>query len=253
MSDGVSVVIPAYNEVQAVGKVVLQILEILAAMPVESEVVLVDDGSIDDTGAVAAATGCRVLRHERNRGYGAALKTGIAAAVHERVIILDADGTYPVDRISALLEKATDADMVIAARTGSSVAFPMLRAPARKLLTLIAEFCAGTPIQDFNSGFRLFKKSHIESMRTRLPDRFSFSTTTTMLHLFQGLRVTYISIDYHPRIGRSKLSPIEFFRILGKLLRLGYLYRPGKVYILCASAGFLLMLILILAAAVAAW
>src|SRR5689334_3677864 len=113
-----SIVIPAYNEEHGVGPVVTELRQVLEQQGIEGEIVVVDDGSKDKTAQAARAAGARVLRHRSNRGYGAALKTGIAAASNDYCVITDADGTYPCEYIPDMLAKLESADMVVGARIG---------------------------------------------------------------------------------------------------------------------------------------
>ncbi len=129
---GVSVVVPAFNEQ---GAIAATIADVRAALDktetgfAESEILVIDDGSTDDTAALAEAAGARVIRLPRNRGYGAALKAGFAAAQHDTVVITDADGTYPASAIPEMLKYASDYEMVIGARVGENAAIPMVRRP----------------------------------------------------------------------------------------------------------------------------
>src|SRR5689334_9697238 len=127
----VSIVIPAFNEELGVAAVVSELREVLDAHSIDGEIVVVDDGSGDGTAPAALAAGARVLRHRSNRGYGAALKSGIAAATHDLVVITDADGTYPCRYIPELLKRLETADMVVGARVGSNVKIPLIRRPAK--------------------------------------------------------------------------------------------------------------------------
>ena len=129
--DAVSVVIPAYNEEGTIRNVVTEIEKILRQQRVSPEIIVVDDGSIDNTAQRAAEAGARVLRHRSNRGYGAALKTGIASASKKYIVITDADGTYPSQYIPEMLQRLETADMVVGARIGSNVKIPAIRRPAK--------------------------------------------------------------------------------------------------------------------------
>jgi glycosyltransferase involved in cell wall biosynthesis len=120
----VSIVIPAYNEEAAVGSQIRGIREVMQRHGLKHEIIVVDDGSEDATAANATAAGARVQRKPENRGYGAAIKTGILAAQYETIVIIDADGTYPPDQIPDLLSKLQTADMVVGARTGTEVRIP---------------------------------------------------------------------------------------------------------------------------------
>src|SRR5438067_8727019 len=125
MMKKIGVVIPAYNEEAGVQPVVKQILRVLQEHEIDAEVIVVDDGSTDETAARAAAAGARVLRHRSNRGYGASLKTGILAAKYDVIAITDADGTYPAEHLPALLAELEWNDMVVGARIGRKARIPL--------------------------------------------------------------------------------------------------------------------------------
>jgi glycosyltransferase involved in cell wall biosynthesis len=144
MNEPVSIIIPAFNEHVSVGGVVQDVLHVLYENRIEGEVIVVDDGSKDGTGDVARRAGARVMRHRSNRGYGSTLKTGIMAASHNLILITDADGTYPVKYIPELLQGLDEADMVVGARMGKNVAIPLVRRPAKWVLTMSQG--AGFPI-----------------------------------------------------------------------------------------------------------
>ena len=118
--NGVSVVIPAYNEEGAVGEGVREVIEIMDASDHEYELIVVDDGSVDKTGELAKAAGAQVYTMPENRGYGAALKAGISRAKYDVIVITDADGTYPAESIPTLLGELGEYDMVVGARIGVS-------------------------------------------------------------------------------------------------------------------------------------
>src|SRR4051812_39482660 len=116
---GVSIVIPAYNEGPAIGQTVATLLKTLASLDRPTEVIIVDDGSTDETASAAKAAGVKVLQHPANSGYGRSLLTGIQAAAHDAIAIVDADGTYPIERLSDLLSLYDRGfNMVVGAREG---------------------------------------------------------------------------------------------------------------------------------------
>src|ERR1700745_1622088 len=131
VTNPVSIVIPAYNEESGIPSVIGELHRVLGDYPAQIELIVVDDGSTAARARAAALAGARVMRHRSNRGYGAALKTGIAAATHEQVIIIDADGTYPASYIPELLEKLQRADMVVGSRVNAGVKIPLIRRPAK--------------------------------------------------------------------------------------------------------------------------
>jgi glycosyltransferase involved in cell wall biosynthesis len=215
----VSVVIPAFNEEAAIGKQVREVEEALRASGWAFEILVVDDGSTDGTGAAADTLGVKVLRRERNGGYGTALKSGIAAAAYEWILITDADGTYPSAAIPELLSRTVRADMVVGARTGARVTIPAARRPAKWILRQYASLIVGRRIPDLNSGMRVMRRSYVERFRDLLPPGFSFTTTITLAMLRAGAQVEYVPIDYFRRTGESKITPMDFWRFLRLITR----------------------------------
>lgn len=240
---GVSVIVPAYNEESGVAGQVLSIRRVLTAVGMPNEVIVVDDGSDDGTAAAATAAGARVLSHTENRGYGAAIKTGIRAAQHERIVIIDADGTYPSEAIPELVAGLTSADMTVGARVGAAVHIPWVRRPAKWVLGWLANRVAGRRVPDLNSGLRAFYRECVTQYFPLLSDRFSFTTTVTLALLADDYRVTYHAIDYHPRVGRSKIRPWHFMEFMMLVVRMAMLFQPLKVFAplatFCAGLGFM--------------
>ncbi len=194
-----------------------------------------DDGSKDDTTEKAKKAGARVLRHVKNRGYGAALKTGIKAAKNEILVITDADGTYPSTMIPVLLEKIDNADMVVGSRTGKNVHIPLIRRPAKWILRKLAAYITGENIPDLNSGLRCFRKKAIMQYLPILSDKFSFTTTSTVAMLSDNFRVIYTPIDYLPRVGKSKIVPWDFVNFMTLVVRLSMLFNPLRIFLPVAS------------------
>ena len=247
MKQGVSVVIPAFNEESGIGRVIDEVRGCLAGLSTETEIVVVDDGSADRSAEVARAAGARVVRHRSNRGYGAALKTGIAAAAHSRIVILDADGTYPAERIPDLVEALHRADMVVGARTGANVRIPLARRPAKWLLSVLANYLTRASIPDLNSGLRAFRREVVLQYFPILPDQFSWTTTLTLAMHCDKYAVAYIPIDYHERTGRSKIVPWDAGSFLVLILRTVMLFRPLRIFLpivlLCLCYGVVKMTI----------
>jgi glycosyltransferase involved in cell wall biosynthesis len=159
---GVSIIIPAYNEEKAIEPVLSALRETMSASGMDHEILVIDDGSSDRTGDIAGAIGApvKVVSHDINRGYGAALKTGIRAARFPLICITDADGTYPNDRIPELIAHYSQAAcaMVVGSRTGANVAIPFVRKPAKWAIGKLASYIVGERIPDINSGLRVFPK-----------------------------------------------------------------------------------------------
>ena len=226
----VSVIIPAYNEEGGVGSQVEAIRRILLAHRITHEIIVVDDGSDDGTAEAARRAHARVLRHLKNRGYGASLKTGIIAAKYNLIAITDADGTYPADQIPVLLEKLERADMVVGARTGENVHIPWVRKPGKLVLGRLANLIAGRRIPDLNSGLRVFRRDCAIQYFSVLSNRFSFTSTITMALLADDYHVVYHPINYYQRIGKSKIVARNFLDFIILVLRMAMLFQPLRVF-----------------------
>jgi glycosyltransferase involved in cell wall biosynthesis len=227
----VSVVIPAFNEGPHVAAQVRSVLEALRACGWEHELIVVDDGSTDETAKEASDAGARVLRQSSNQGYGAALKCGIARARHGWILITDADSTYPAAAIPLLLARAARNEMVVGARTGARVEVPKERVPAKWLLTRLASYLSGRSIPDLNSGMRLMRRDLVRRYEHLLPQGFSFTTTITLSCACNGHAMEFVPIDYAKRLGTSKIKMRHAFDFLILILRLIVLFNPLKVFL----------------------
>jgi glycosyltransferase involved in cell wall biosynthesis len=228
---GVTVVIPAFNEELAIGRQLHEIAAVMRHSGWDFEVIVVDDGSTDATADVAGGCGARLIRLADNGGYGQALKAGIAAADHDWILITDADGTYPAQAIPSLLAHASGTGMVVGARIGSNVHIPMVRRAPKRLLGLYASLVTMRRIPDLNSGLRLMHISLVKRFWDLLPSGFSFTSTITLAMLTTGQDVSYVKIDYLPRVGNSKVRPADFFRIFRLITRMAIRFRPLHVLI----------------------
>ncbi|MCG3207752.1 MAG: Undecaprenyl-phosphate 4-deoxy-4-formamido-L-arabinose transferase [Anaerolineae bacterium] len=228
---GVSVVVPAFNEEAAVRAQIEAIGQVLSDYGLPHEIIVVDDGSSDRTAEEALLTGARVLQHPENRGYGAALKTGIRAANYEIIVITDADGTYPSDQIPQLVAKLKTADMVVGARIGQQVHIPLVRQPAKWLLRWLAIYITEQQIPDLNSGLRAFRRDCVKQYFPILSNRFSFTTTVTLAYFADDYRITYHPINYHRRVGQSKIVPRHFMDFAILIIRMAMLFQPLKIFV----------------------
>lgn len=228
----ISIVIPAYNEAASITGTVREVKRVLSECGIEGEIIIVDDGSTDNTSNIVQQTGTRLIRHTQNRGYGASLKTGIRQARNDIIVIIDADGTYPIDAIPQLTEKMSEYDMVVGARTGTTVQVPMLRRPAKWLLNWLANYLSGVEIPDLNSGLRAFRRNTAIGFFRLLPAGFSFTTSITLAMLTNDYNVFYIPVNYYKRVGKSKIRPVQdtinFFSLV---VRMVLSYRPLRVFI----------------------
>lgn len=230
-SRGVSFIVPCYNEApEVVLSTVARLQAAARGAGWEHEVVVVDDASGRTRYDEAALGGARLLRHKVNRGYGAALATGLRAARFPWIGIIDADGTYPAERFEEMLALTGDYQMVVGARSWKDIAW--LRRIPKRCLTWLAGYLANHRIPDLNSGMRVFHRDVYDSHRRIFPDRFSFSSTLTMVGLTSGYEVAFIPIDYFERVGRSTIHPLKDpVRFGYQLLRLSLYFRPLRFFI----------------------
>ena len=239
MARSLSVVIPAKNEAGTVGTLVARLR---AALP-QCEVVVVDDGSTDDTGAVATAAGARVVRHPVSRGNGAAIKAGARAARGELLAFMDADGQHAADSLPALLAQIDAGyDMAVGARSGSMHA-SVFRRLANWVYNTLATWITGVRIMDLTSGFRVARAEAFREFLPLLPNGFSYPTTITLAFLRAGYSVAYVPVPVARRPGHAK-SHIRILRDGGRFLliifRVGTLYSPLKIFAPVSLAFFLL-------------
>lgn len=235
-----SVVIPAYNEEAAVRSTVEDVRAHLAPLGIPYEIIVVDDGSKDNTRAEAIASGATVDWNDQNSGYGATLKRGVKRAQYEYVAILDADGTYPARYLPEMLALCRHQDMVVGDRGAAMKNVPVIRRPAKFILNHLASFLADRKLNDLNSGLRVFRRSELIPFLPLLPQNFSFTTTITLCMSCNGKRLIYVPIEYGKRVGRSKIKPIDFINFIILILRVITLFNPLRVFIPLGLVLFLL-------------
>ena len=238
-----TVVVPIYNEEYSIESTIGQIHSTLNGRLEEYEIIAVDDCSTDDTPAKLKAieVPCfKVITHSRNKGYGAALKTGIQAAKYSAVAITDADGTYPNEMIPVLASRLGSNDMVVGARTGDNVRIPLIRKPAKWFIGQLANYLARYKIPDINSGLRVFYRNSAMRFVDILPDGFSFTTTITLAMLTCGIEVEYVQIDYAKRVGKSKIRPIrDTLNFIQLIIRTILLFEPLRIFLPVSFMMFL--------------
>jgi len=230
MSDrcDVSVVIPVFNEAQNLGSLLDQIrcLNLQSA-----EVIVVDDGSTDGSGAIAEQRGARVIRHPYNIGNGAAVKSGIRAARGRLLALMDGDGQHRPEDIPKLLAKAGLYHMVVGARaTGSGLRFH--RYAANILYNLFASYVTSFKVEDLTSGFRVLARKDALRFIDLLPNTFSYPSTLTLAFLRSGLTVKYVPIQTLYRSGQSKISLVaDGIRFLLIIAKIATLFSPFRVFL----------------------
>lgn len=200
-----SVIIPAFNEEEAIGEVIDALLDLFKKTRIEGEIVVVDDGSTDRTPEIAQSRGITLIRHPQNAGYGLSLRDGILQARYNHICITDADGTYPIHAIPDLARHIDAFDMVVGARQGKHYRGSLFKNPARLVFHALVQFATGTRIPDANSGLRIFKRDRVLPFLNTLCHGFSFTTTITLGMLSRGYFVKYVPIEYYKRKGRSKV------------------------------------------------
>ena len=223
-----SIIIPAKNEVSIVGEVVAAARRLYE----HAEIVVVDDGSDDDTGRAAAEAGAQVVRHPVSLGNGAAIKSGARAATGDILVMMDGDGQHKAEDIPSLLEKLDDGyDMAIGARDSGSHA-GIGRLAANGLYNVFASMISGHRILDLTSGFRAVKAELFRKFLYLLPNGFSYPTTITMAFLRSGFPVTFVAIKADDRVGKSHIRPIrDGLRFLAIIFKIATLYAPLKIFL----------------------
>jgi glycosyltransferase involved in cell wall biosynthesis len=244
----ISVVVPALNEEPVIGRTLAELRDACATSGLAgAEIIVVDDGSTDRTGAIAAEAGARLVRHPHNVGYGRSVKDGVGAATHDTIVIIDADGTYPLEALPQMLaEFHRGVDMVVGARTGDQYRD---KAPLRAILKWLVEFTAGRRVPDVNSGLRVFSKSTLQPYQDHLSDTFSFTTSLTLAYMMTGRFVSYVPIGYRERVGRTKVRLLrDSLRTLQYIVQAILYYNPLKLFLLICGVQFVLGVVLLLVA-----
>lgn len=227
----VSVVIPAYNESEALPADLEAVEQALEQTGRPYEIIVVDDGSSDNTAEIAQNMGCRVLQHYANRGVGASRKTGIRAARGEIIVMIDADNSYPADQIPVLLDYMNRCDMVIGDRSIEAGTHRFLRTFAKRFIRYLASYLTRSRIYDLNSGLRAFRKEDAVKYFNILPEGHSWVSTITIAYLSSGLTVKYTPIEYYKRTGRSTFRPIaDTASFIGLVFRTIMFFRPLKFF-----------------------
>ncbi|MFO7761137.1 MAG: glycosyltransferase family 2 protein [Thermodesulfobacteriota bacterium] len=223
----VSVVIPALNEGQVIGSTVARIRSLYP----DYEIVVVDDGSTDNTVRAAEENGARVVSHPYNIGNGAAVKTGIRNASGDLLVLMDGDGQHDPADIPRLLAEAKKYDLVIGARKGESQA-TVWRRMANWCYNKLASYVANFKIPDLTSGFRVFHRRIVLKYLALFPNTFSYPTTSTLAYLRSGQTVGFVPIQARKRVGKSKIKLIrDGYRFLLIIIRIATLFSPLKIFL----------------------
>lgn len=232
-----SIVLPAKNESAAIGATVKSI----RAQYPRAEVLVVNDGSADDTAAVAEKAGAGVVHHPYSKGNGAAIKTGARAATGDVIVFMDADGQHDPADIARMLSKLEEGhDLVVGARQKGSQA-SIGRGFANRLYNRLASWMTGHTVEDLTSGFRAVRADKFREFLYLLPNGFSYPTTSTMAFFRAGYSVAYVPIHAAKRIGQSHIRLLrDGTRFLLIIFKIGTLFSPLKIFAPVAFIMFLL-------------
>ncbi|MBN3038356.1 MAG: glycosyltransferase family 2 protein [Candidatus Omnitrophica bacterium] len=227
--EGCSIVIPVYNEQEKVRSTIEQLKDEAGKLGLDHEIIVINDGSTDDTAKAIRGSDVKLITHPQRSGYGKAIQSGILSSKHEHVVIIDADGTYPIESLGKLWKFAKDYDMVVGARKGKYYKGSIIKNPARQIYLWLIWYVTGKKVPDANSGFRIFKKSVILPFFSHLCLGYSFTTTLTLYLLSRGHFVKFVPIKYYKRSGRSKVRHIrDSLGTLQIIIQAIMLYNPIK-------------------------
>jgi polyisoprenyl-phosphate glycosyltransferase len=239
----ISIVVPAFNEEAAIEDTVNSLVDICTAADFQGfEIIVVDDGSSDQTAELARQAGAQVIGKPQNIGYGHSLKMGIEKARHDTIVITDADGTYPIDKIPELLEIYSQGfDMVVGRRTGKYYRESIIKFPLRLVFKWLVEFTVGSSVPDVNSGLRIFSRAEIMKLFPSLSNTFSFTTSSTLAYSMRNKYVKYVPIPYFKRIGKTKVRLVrDSMRALQYLVQAIVFYNPIKIFLVLSGLTLLI-------------
>lgn len=228
LDKNLTIVIPAFNEETTIAETLQSIKS--SALDMVRETIVIDDGSTDDTARIAEKLGAKVIRHKKNIGYGASIKSGIRNAETDFVLTMDADGQHIIDNLTSLWAVAKDHDMVVGKRV-NLLHSPLWRLPGKWIIGGLANYLTRYKIPDINSGFRIIRRDIASRYLHLCPSGFSLSTTITMVFLNRGYDIAFVPIKVKPRHGKSTVSVVTGLDTIILILRLTTLFNPLRIFI----------------------
>lgn len=238
VAERTSVLIPAFEEESAIG----DLLREVQALGNWQEIIVVDDGSKDETASRAEAAGAKVIRHPYNKGNGAAVKSGVRAAAGEFLLLMDADGQHPPEEIVKLMERLPEFDLVVGARSFQDRA-SLSRGLGNGALNRLASMLSDFHVKDLTSGFRAARRSRFAQFLHLFPNGFSYPATSTLAFVKAGYSVTFVDISARKRRGaeQSKMRPWrEGGRFVMLVLRMITLFSPLRIFLPISLVLFVL-------------
>ena len=234
-----SIVVPIYNEEKAIQGFLKKLKDALKGIRVSHEIIAIDDFSSDKTyEKLKKVKGIRIVRHPYNKGYGAALKTGARESRGKYVLFIDGDGEHDPKNIPKLIKHRKTYDMVVGAR---QYQYSTLRVMAKKIITAFANYVSEVKIPDLNCGFRIVKRDILLKYLDSLPNKFSFTSTITMIFIKSGYSIKYVPINILRRKGKSKINPIkDFINFLVLVMKTALLFSPLRVFLPVSMFFFVL-------------
>ncbi len=236
-----SIIVPVYNEAGSLRETMLNLSNFLQSQLDNYELIAIDDGSKDDSGQILKSLELphySFYQHAYNKGYGAALKSGVLKAHGQFVIFYDGDGQHNPSDILKLVAESDHFDMIIGSRQGYKG--PAWRQPGKKIINLIANYLVQFKIPDLNSGLRLVRKEGFNNFLHLYPNGFSLSTTITLAFIKHGYEVKYVPIEIKKRVGKSSVKISDGFQAIRLVLRMIMVFSPLRIFLPIALLFFLL-------------
>ncbi len=237
----ISVIMPAFNEGDVIGPVIKQVRAVVGKIDKTHEIIVIDDGSSDNTAEAARAAGVTVIQHPYNIGNGAAVKTGIRHARGSILVTMDGDGQHDPNDIPKLLGRIGPYDMVVGSRSRESDTAAH-RDAANMVFNSLASYVSGRKIEDLTSGFRAIKTHIARQFVYLLPNQFSYPSTITLSIVRAGYSLGYEPIRFARRAGKtkSKIKPLrDGLRFLMIILKIAVFYAPLKIFVPLSIFTFL--------------